>query len=154
VLRVLPALIELALIIYCLIDCIQTPADEVRNLPKVVWILLILLIPIIGPIVWLAAGRPQRGPRRQVPWPSTQTAGFPEYERPRPTGPDDDPEFLHEMKRGNEEQERLLLRWEDDLRRREQQLREPTASTGETMPDQVTGEAPDGSPGRRADDEP
>jgi hypothetical protein len=125
VLRVLPALIELALIIYCLIDCIQTPADEVRNLPKVVWILLILLIPIVGPVVWLVAGRPQRGPKRQVPWPSTQTAGFPEYERPRPTGPDDDPEFLQEMKRGNDEQEQLLRRWEEDLREREERLRGP-----------------------------
>jgi hypothetical protein len=153
-LRIAPFLIELVLLIFCLIDVIQTPEGEVRNLPKVVWIVLILLIPLIGCIAWLVAGRPQRSPRGQVPWPSTQTAGFPEYERPRATGPDDDPEFLHEMKRGNEEQERLLLRWEDDLRRREQQLREPTASTGETLPDQRPGEAADGSPGRRPDDEP
>jgi hypothetical protein len=125
VLRVLPALIELTLLIYCLIDAIQTPAEEMRNLPKVAWILLILFIPLIGGIAWLVAGRPQRGSSRQVPWPATQTAGFPEYERPRVLGPDDDPDFLREMKRGNDEQEQLLNRWEEDLRRREEQLRQP-----------------------------
>jgi hypothetical protein len=128
-LRLAPVLIELALLIYCLIDAIQTPDHEVRNLPKVVWVLLILLLPVIGGIAWLVAGRPQRGgASRQVPWPTTQTAGYPEYERPEREvrGPDDDPEFLHEMKRGNDEQERLLQRWEDDLRRREQQLKPPS----------------------------
>jgi Phospholipase_D-nuclease N-terminal len=140
-LRVLPALIELTLLIYCLIDAIQTPTAEVRNLPKVAWILLILLIPVIGPIVWLVAGRPQRS-ARQVPWPSTKTAGFPEYERPRVLGPDDDPEFLREMKRGNDEQEQLLNRWEEDLRRREQQLKPPPEQPGDPRHD----DGPDGPP--------
>lgn len=137
-LRLAPFIIEIGLLIYCLIDAIQTPDPEVRNLPKIVWILLILFIPYIGPIVWLVAGRPQRGSARQVPWPSTQTAGFPEYERPRPLGPDDDPEFLSEMKRGNDEQEQLLNRWEEDLRRREQQLKPPS--------DEPPDDGPDGPP--------
>jgi hypothetical protein len=125
VLRFLPALIEITLLIYCLIDAIQTPEAEMRNLPKLVWILLILLIPLVGPIVWLVAGRPQRGAARELPWPSTHPAGSPDDERPRVLGPDDDPDFLREMKRGNDEQEQLLSRWEEDLRRREQQLKPP-----------------------------
>jgi hypothetical protein len=60
-----------------------------------------------------------------VPWPATRTAGFPEYERPRPLGPDDDPDFLRQMKSGNDEQEQLLNRWEEDLRRREEQIKPP-----------------------------
>jgi hypothetical protein len=135
VLRILPALIEITLTLYCLIDAIQTPEGEMRNLPKMIWILLILFIPVIGPIVWLIAGRPQRGSARQVPWPSTKTAGYPEYERPRPLGPDDDPEFLREMKRGNDEQEQLLSRWEEDLRRREQQLKPPSEEPREDGPE-------------------
>jgi phospholipase D-like protein len=127
VVRFLPflAIIEIGLIIYCLIDAIQTPDGEIRNLPKWGWILLVLFVPWIGPIAWLMAGRSQSGSARKVPWPSTQTVGYPEYERPRPLGPDDDPEFLREMKRGNDEQEQLLNRWEEDLRRREQQLKPP-----------------------------
>jgi hypothetical protein len=135
VLRIAPILIDLVLVLYCLIDAIQTPDAEVRNLPKWGWLLLILFIPWVGPIAWLLAGRPQRGSALQVPWPSTRTAGFPEYERPRPIGPDDDPEFLREMKRGNDEQEQLLSRWEEDLRRREQQLKPPSEEPREDGPE-------------------
>ena len=134
-LRVLPALIELTLLIYCLIDAIQTPEAEMRNLSKLVWIVLILFIPLIGPIVWLVAGRPQRGSAGQVPWPSARSAGHPQYERPRVVGPDDDPDFLREMKRGNDEQEQLLSRWEEDLRRREQQLKPPSDEPREDGPE-------------------
>jgi hypothetical protein len=122
--RFLPVVVELFLLVFCLIDCIQTPDHEVRNLPKLAWILLILVLPLIGGIAWLVAGRPQQqGGNRQVPWPSTRTAGFPEYERPRrAVAPDDDPEFLAEMRRGNAEQEDLLRKWEEDLKRREREL--------------------------------
>lgn len=132
-LRFLPFGVELVLLVFCLVDCIQTPEHEVRNLGKGWWVLLILFFPIVGGVAWLVAGRPQRNaPRRQVPWPSTRTAGFPEYERPgRAPAPDDDPEFLAQMRRGNVEQADLLRRWEDDLRRRERELKKEAPPTPE-----------------------
>ncbi len=121
----LPLLLEIGLLIFCLIDVIQTPADEIRNLPKVAWLLIIIVLPLIGGIAWLVAGRPSGDRSRQVPWPSGETAGFPESERPRhaPRGPDDDPEYLAQIRGVNQEQERTLRRWEEDLHRREEQLR-------------------------------
>lgn len=113
-LRALPFVIELALLVFCLIDCIQTDSLLVRNLPKPLWVVLIILVPIVGPIAWLVAGRPERQQRPGVPWPSTQTAGFPEYERPRPVPA---PEPVDD---GEDE---LLRRWEDSLRERERRLR-------------------------------
>lgn len=103
--RYLPFLIELALVVYCLIDCISTDSLLVRNLNKTVWVLLIIFVPIVGSIAWLVAGRPERSQRASssVPWPSTATAGFPEYERPRPLGPDDDPRFLASLDRLDED---------------------------------------------------
>ncbi len=130
--RFLPLVVELFLLVFCLIDCIQTPEHEVRNLPKVAWVLLILVLPLIGGIAWLVAGRPQQSRGGQVPWPATRTAGFPEYERPRRRlAPDDDPEFLADMRRGNAEQEDLLRRWEDDLRRRERELGKDRPADGD-----------------------
>ena len=41
--------------------------------------------------------REVRDEMRQVAWPSTKTAGFPEYERPRALGPDDDPVVADEL---------------------------------------------------------
>jgi hypothetical protein len=127
--RGLPVLIEVGLLIYCLIDAIQTPSDEVRGLGKVWWILLIIFFPVIGGIAWLVAGRPIRA-RNRDSW--RMGSGFPEYERnPRraPLGPDDDPEFLSEINQINSEHEETLKKWEADLKRREaEQRRRETGS--------------------------
>jgi hypothetical protein len=117
--RGLPLLIELGLLVYCLIDCVQTPDGAVRNLPKWAWIVLILLFPFVGGIAWLVAGRPQRSGA------SGYVSGYPEYLRRRPGGsaPDDDPEFLRELGRVNSEHESTLKKWEQDLQRREEELK-------------------------------
>ena len=119
--RYLPYLIEIALLVYCLIDCIQT--DVPRNLSKTTWVFVIILLPVVGGIAWLVAGRPERGQARNVPWPSTQTAGFPECERPRRTSPDDDPEFLAGMRTSDDKHEQMLKEWEAQLRDREHKLK-------------------------------
>ncbi len=116
--RALPALVVIGLLIYCLIDCIQTPDDAVRNLPKWAWIALIVLVSVVGPIAWLVAGRPQRSPS------SGFVSGYPEYRRrPTTSAPDDDPDFLRELGKVNSEHERTLEKWEQDLKRREEELK-------------------------------
>ncbi len=98
VIRYLPYLVELALLVYCLIDAIQTDEALVRNLPKTAWILIIILIPIVGPVAWLVLGRPNRDSRtryqtQQQRWESIGRGGRRQkHESPR--GPDDDPDFL------------------------------------------------------------
>ncbi len=126
--RYLPFILQLALVVFCLIDCVQAEDTRVRNLPKWAWLILIILIPIVGPIAWLLAGRPNRANAGTggAAWPATRTAGFPEHERPqrpRPKAPDDDPEFLRSLKRSNAEHEDLLRKWEEDLKRREDEFR-------------------------------
>ena len=116
-------IIELVLLVYCLIDCIQTDSLLVRNLSKPFWVFVIIVVPIVGSIAWLVAGRPEQSSRgRQVPWPSTQTAGFPEYERPRTASPDDDSEFLAAMRTSDRTHEQMLAEWERQLREREAKL--------------------------------
>ena len=125
--RYLPFLIELALLVYCLIDCIQT--DVPRNLSKTTWVFVIIILPLVGGIAWLVAGRPEHRTARNVAWPSTRTAGFPEYERPRRSGPDDDAEFLAGMRTSDQTHEQMLRDWEAQLREREQKLeRDDTSS--------------------------
>ena len=119
--RYLPFLIEIALLVYCLIDCIQT--DVPRNLSKTTWVFVIILLPVVGGIAWLVAGRPEHRPARNVPWPTTQTAGFPEYERPRRSSPDDDPEFLAGMRSSDDKHEQMLKDWEAQLRDREHKFK-------------------------------
>jgi len=114
----LPVVIDVALLVYCLIDCIQTPPCQVRNLSKTVWLLLIIFIAFAGPIAWLVAGRPSRTPLWQ---PSAEPAGG------RYTGrraPDDDPEFLASIQASDERHEQMLAEWEAQLRERESRLRD------------------------------
>jgi len=87
--RVLLVVIPLALAIYTVIDAIQTDDARVRHIPKLIWILLILLTAPtgIGAIAWLVTGR-QRGPQNGRPRPNRPSA---------PRGPDDDPDFLRNL---------------------------------------------------------
>jgi hypothetical protein len=118
-------LLELVLVVVALIDCLSTDEFAVRNLPKLVWALLILLFSPIGAIVWFVAGRPQhQHVGRAGQW--RPGSGFPEHERPRPRrAPDDDPDFLTSLKSDvrKRDDEELFSRWEADLRRREDELR-------------------------------
>lgn len=134
--RVLPALVELGLLVFCLIDCIQQPDGAIRNLPKWGWVVLIIFVPVIGSIAYLVAGRPTAtsyGPARRAAWPATQTSGFPEYERP-PRGPDDDADYLRSLRRVDNEHEAMLREWEDDLRRREEQLKRTDGAASDDDP--------------------
>ena len=125
--RGLPLLLEVGLTIYCLIECARTPSGYVRNLPKWVWITLILVIPLVGSIIWLLAGRPH-WPDRNPPWPPRPVDGLPldelPWNAPEPLPGAADAEFLRQMREVNLEQEQTLKRWEEDLRRREKELRE------------------------------
>ncbi|GAA3336375.1 PLD nuclease N-terminal domain-containing protein [Amorphoplanes nipponensis] len=117
-------LIDLALVVIALIDCLSAEEFQIRALPRVVWVFLILLFSPIGAIAWFVAGRPARAVKLSNGTTWRPGSGFPEHERPRrsaPLAPDDNPEFLRSL---GEDRGRLE-RWEADLRRREAELRKP-----------------------------
>lgn len=86
--RVLVLLAGLALTIYAVIDCLQTDDDRVKYLPKIAWVVLIVILPWAGPIVWILTGRERSFP-----------PGRPNPKRPvtGPRGPEDDPDFLRNL---------------------------------------------------------
>jgi hypothetical protein len=118
--RYLPFLLVLALWIYAFIDCLNTPEEQVRGLPKVVWVIIILLFGevLVGPIAWLVAGKHRVAPAggsTPSEWHRSTAAQW--------VAPDDNPEFLKSLKEENKKDEALLMDWEADLRRREEELR-------------------------------
>jgi hypothetical protein len=119
--------LEILLVVLALISCLSAQDDEVRALPRFVWIILILLFPIVGSIVYFAVGRPLTTAPRTA-W--RAGGGFPESTRPA-RAPDDDPEFLARLERQTRRDDAAMLRqWEEDLRRREDELREKQDPTG------------------------
>lgn len=106
--------------VYCVISVILSRDDEVRNLPKVVWLFIVLLFPLVGSIAWLAVGRPDGQGRRLSPY-ERPVPEFPLYDRPgRAAGatPESDQEFLRRVRERAEEQRRKAA---EEKRRREEQ---------------------------------
>jgi|SRR5215207_433552 len=119
-------LVDLALLVIALIDCLSTEEYAIRALPRVAWVFIILLFSPIGGIAWFVAGRPARPVRLSNGQTWRPGSGFPESERPGrsgPLAPDDDPEFLKGLATSLKEDEDMMKRWEADLRRREEELR-------------------------------
>ena len=118
-------LLELSLVVYCVLNVITTPEAQVRHLPKLLWLALVVFLPIVGGIAWLVAGRPQ-GPARSLPYKGN--LGTPvEYDRPgRATAcsPDDDAEFLRGLKERADAQRRQA---EAERRAREGRARDADA---------------------------
>jgi hypothetical protein len=104
VLRLLPALLAIGLVVYCLVECLQSPGRDVRTFRKPVWVVVILLVPVGGALAWLLAGRPHRArhsrPPRSGPAPMVTDGGA--VPGTYPLGPDDDPEFLEQLRREQE----------------------------------------------------
>ena len=85
--RFLPFVIPVVLAIYCWIELAQSDARDVRLVPRWGWA-FVIAFPLIGPVSWLVYGRPNG--ERPAP-----TAPRPQA---RPMAPDDDPEFLRNLK--------------------------------------------------------
>ena len=49
-------LITLAIIVGALVDIIVSPDWKVRHLPKMVWVMLVIFLPLIGSLVWFGVG--------------------------------------------------------------------------------------------------
>ncbi len=108
-----------ALWLFCIIDVITTPDGSVRNLPKLLWLFIVILLPDVGSIAWLVAGRNWNANGRDLPYKgnagggrSRGPAGAPV--RARATNPDDDDEFLSGLKARADEQRRRARETEGD----------------------------------------
>jgi hypothetical protein len=97
--------VALALFIFCLVDVISIYDSRIKTLNKIAWVFIIILVPILGPILWLAAGKERGGDR-----PAERARDS------RPVAPDDDPTFLRNVD-VHESQEARIRRLEAELKR-------------------------------------
>ena len=58
---VLPVII-LVLVIGALADIITRQEWQVKHLPKLVWVMLVVFLPVVGSILWFAVGREYSSP--------------------------------------------------------------------------------------------
>lgn len=101
--RVVLAVAVLVIFVYGLVDVIRTDGRLTRGISKPAWIVVMIVLPVVGAILWLLIGRPRgKSPARQAPRP--------------PTAPDDDPDFLRnlELRRRKQAETARLKKLKDD----------------------------------------
>ena len=81
--RVLLLIIVISLTIYAIVEVAQANSSRVRAMPKWLWAFTVICVPVVGPVTWLAFGRPLSRPR-QLP--------------PSSRAPDDDEDFLRGLR--------------------------------------------------------
>jgi Phospholipase_D-nuclease N-terminal len=154
-LLVLFAIVDLAILVTALIDCLSVPAEGIRVLPRAVWALIVIFFTPVGGIAWFLTGRP-------VAVPAEATRAHPAGSGLRGAGilrgdhsaraPDDDPEFLRTLGGTGQvapsssitkDDYELLRMWEADLRRREEQLRGDDGEDGSQPPGTRGGDQPE-----------
>ena len=74
------------LTVYSVVDCAVFDRKRIRGLPRWVWIFVIVLVPLIGPLLWLFVGHGRATPT---------TRSF------RSVAPDDDLDFLRGLGGGS-----------------------------------------------------
>jgi hypothetical protein len=124
----------LGLWIFCIFDVIMTDEALCRNLQKMWWLLIVIFLADLGAVLWLIAGRP---------WP--QSAGrsssaprvgssYPEYDRPgrfAASNPDDDEDFLRQVRERAEEQRRRFAEQQKREQEQEEQRRQRRSADDE-----------------------
>lgn len=90
------ALLAVAFWVYSIVDCALQDATRHRGVSKPVWILIVILLPVLGGILWFVVGRTRRA------------------SAPVRRAPDDDPEFLGTIGSIRDQDERIR-RLEEEL---------------------------------------
>ncbi len=97
--------------IWALVDCIATDSSMCRNLPKLMWIVIVLIFPVVGSLFWLLLGRPEKADWRP---------GSTDYSAPRRSqGAEDGPPYSATpiiTDRRSAELDLELERWEREQR--------------------------------------
>lgn len=101
------ALVFFAVWVFCIIDVITTPEGAARNLPKMVWLIIVILLFDVGSLAWLIAGRPWNSQPSNMPYKGNRgQQTHPSQLRMNGTHPDDDEDFLAGLRARAEEQRR------------------------------------------------
>jgi len=123
-------LLVLAVWLWALFDCISTDASLCRNLPKGMWLILVLFLPLIGSIAWMILGRPERARLH----PDNKT-----YAGPAPHGIEDHPRHSGSSgvsDRRSAELDEQLAQWErEEAEKRALEARERDIAARERLPD-------------------
>ncbi|MGB4778928.1 PLD nuclease N-terminal domain-containing protein [Microbacterium sp.] len=106
------ALLLIAFWVYSIVDCALQPPTRHRGVSKPVWLLIVVLIPVLGGILWFVVGRGRDRPQPQF------------------RAPDDNPDFLGSIGSITDQDERIR-RLEAELAALDAEDSSPDAAPGD-----------------------
>lgn len=125
------ALVAIAFWVYTIVDCAVQPPTRHRGVSKSVWMLIVVLIPVLGGVLWFAVGRARATPVVA------------------PRAPDDDPEFLGRLGSISDQDERIR-RLEEELAQLDAEDDDPRWTTPTVPPAADTAAPGTAAPGAAA----
>lgn len=128
-LRVVVAVAVLVVFVYGLIDVIRTDSRQTKGISKPAWIVVQLVLPVIGAIIWFLIGRPRDTAPARTSYSHT-------------LAPDDDPDFLRnlEIRRRNQADADRIKKLKDELEAKERKV-DGGQGTSDTAHGPESGEA-------------
>ena len=88
-LRALVVLLAVGLAVYAVLDVLRSRDEEISVLGRTAWVVISVLVPVIGPVLWITVGRQRAG--------GGGGGGGGGSRPPGPVGPDDDAGFLRDL---------------------------------------------------------
>jgi cytoskeletal protein RodZ len=113
--------------VYSIVDCAIQPPQRHRGVSKPVWMLIVILVPVLGGILWFAVGRTRRRAMN-----------------PTFRAPDDNPEFLGRIGTISDQDERIR-RLEEELAALDSEADDPLPPQRQTPSAPGAAEASDAS---------
>jgi hypothetical protein len=135
-LRVVVTVAVLVVFVYGLVDVIRTDPRQTKGISKPAWIVVQIVLPVIGAVLWFLIGRP----RGTGPTPASYS---------HPVAPDDDPDFLRnlELRRRKQAEADRLKKLKDELDAKDAKLGDDPATGGESDSGETRGSGDAGTPG-------
>ena len=97
-LRVLAVLAAFGLLVYAFTDFASSDEEDRGDIPRWLWLVIIVLLPYFGPISWITFSRSRRAQARRGSAPRSParpgSRGRTRRRNAGPVAPDDDPDFL------------------------------------------------------------
>lgn len=113
------SLLVIALMVGAMVDVIRKDDAQVRFLPKMAWVVIVILLPLIGSLLWFAIGREYSEAGLRIPRMRPAARPAPRRPDPRPAPPVDARSTEQQIADLDREIEEWRLRQEIEKRRRE-----------------------------------
>jgi hypothetical protein len=107
--------VAFVVVLYALIDVVLSRSGDVRSLPKTLWAVVVLVVPVLGALAWFVWGRPR----------SLGDGSIAPGSGRGPLAPDDDPAFLRQIDD---------LTWSEKMRKKREKRDGGTTPGGDATP--------------------